>query len=136
MGSSRPTKKAAIAPDVAAAIKAAIDERLAWLNGEWTLAEAADALVSLWKEPGFSHKSELGVKQIQLSLITTVSDAMMRKTGSHVEVARAYRDVQSISFNNARHSERDSIVRSRITRRRRRRPGAATARRQQLLSCP
>ena len=97
-GDTRPTKKAAIAPDVAAAVKAAIDERLAWMKKEWTVAEAADALVTLWKEPGFSHKSELGVKQIQLSLITTVSDAMMRKTGSHVEVARAYRDAYKRRF--------------------------------------
>ena len=98
VGDTRPTKKAAIAPDVAAAVKAATDERLAWMKKEWTVAEAADALVSLWKEPGFSHKSELSVKQIQLSLITTVSDAMMRKTGSHVEVARAYRDAYKRRF--------------------------------------
>lgn len=105
-GENRPTKRGAIAADVAAAVKAAADERLAWMKKEWTVAEAGDALVSLWTEPGFSHKSELAQKQIQLSLITAVSDAMMRKTGSHVQVARAYRDAFKRRFGDHLDAER------------------------------
>lgn len=76
-------------PDVAEAVRRAVEEALPLFKREWTPEEAAELTVALWQ--GVSVKDAPEAKREKLAIIGELGNRLMKRLGSHVRVARLLR---------------------------------------------